>query len=76
MKHRPHSQQPTMLQSDPTPTFSHTAPSTYMPSYEIPDTWDCITIVSNFPDTIPAHPFDILPCLAPEPFNLASLLRP
>ena len=65
-----------MLCSEPTPTFSHTSPSIYIPFYETPDSWDCITIVSNFLDIVPTHPFDILPCLAPEPFNLASLLRP
>jgi len=70
------SEEGVVLRSDPTPTFSHTTPSTYTPLYKIPDTWDCITIISNFPDTIPAHPFDILPRLAPEPFNLASLLCP
>ena len=32
-------------------------------------------MVSDFPDTVPAHPFDILPRLAPEPFDLGSLLR-
>jgi len=63
-----------VLCSDTTPTFSHTAPSTYTPSYETPDTWDCITVVSDFPDTVPAHPFDILPRLAPEPFYLHNLL--
>jgi hypothetical protein len=63
-----------VLHSNPIPTFSLTSPSVYTPSYETPNTWDCITIISNFPDTVPAHPFDILPCLAPEPFELASLL--
>jgi len=57
-----------VLHSDPTPTFSHTSPSIHTPSYEVPDTWDCITIISNFPDTIPTHPFLI--------FSLASLLNP
>jgi len=65
----------TMLRSDLTPTFSHTAPSTYTPSYETTNTWDCITVISDFPDTVPAHPFDILPHLAPEPVDLGSLLR-
>jgi hypothetical protein len=64
-----------LLCSDPTPTFSHTAPSTYTPSYETPDTWDCITVISDFPDTIPAHPLDILPHIAPEPITLCSLMR-
>jgi hypothetical protein len=63
-----------LLRSEPTPTFSHTAPSIYTPSYETPDTWDCITIVSDFPDTIPAHPLDILPRVAPEPPTLRSLM--
>jgi hypothetical protein len=65
-----------LLCSDPTSTFSHTSPSIYTPSYETPDTWDCITVVSDFPDTVPTHPFDILPCLSPEPFSLGSLLCP
>ena len=65
-----------MLHSNPTPTFSHTSPSIYTPSYETSDTWDCITIVSDFSDTISAHPFDILPCLTSEPFDLAFLLHP
>jgi hypothetical protein len=60
-----------LLCSNPTPTFSHTSPSIYTPFYETPDGWDCITVISDFPDTIPAHPFDILPCLAPEPFSLS-----
>jgi len=64
-----------MLLSDPTPTFSHTAPSTYTPSYKTPDTWDCITIISDFPDIVPAHPLDILPCIAPKPFTFCSLMR-
>jgi hypothetical protein len=64
-----------VLRSNPTPTFSHTAPSTYTPSYKVPDTWDCLTIVSEFSDTVPAHPFDILPHLALEPVDLGSLLR-
>ena len=33
------------------------------------------TIVSEFPDVVPAHPLDILPCVAPEPFSLESLMR-
>jgi hypothetical protein len=61
-----------MLHSDPTPTFSHTTLSTYTSTYETPDTWDCITIVSNFPNIVPAHPLDILPCIAPEPVTLLS----
>jgi len=35
---------------------------------------DCITVISDFSDTIPAHPLDILPHLASEPSDLASLL--
>jgi hypothetical protein len=69
------SEEGVVLHSDPTPTFSHTSPSIYTPSYETPDTWDCITVISNFPNTVPAHPFDILPHLAPEPFKLAFLLH-
>jgi hypothetical protein len=49
--------------------------SVYTPSYEVSDTWDCITIVSDYPDTVPTHPLDILPHLTPEPFSLNSLLR-
>jgi len=64
-----------MLHSDPTPTFSHSAPSVYTPTYATADTWDCITVVSDFPDTVPAHPLDILPCVVPEPVTLRSLMR-
>jgi len=64
-----------LLCSDPTPTFSHTAPSTYTPSYDTPDTWDCITVVSDFPNIVPAHPLDILPHVAPEPVTLHSLMH-
>ena len=64
-----------LLRSDSTPTFSHTAPSTYTPSYDIPDTWDCITVVSDFPEVIPAHPLDNLPHVAPEPVTMRSLMR-
>ena len=38
--------------------------------------WDCITVVSDFPDTIPIYPFDILPHVAAKPVTLCSLLRP
>jgi hypothetical protein len=65
-----------LLCSDPTPTFSHTAPSVYTPSYETSDTWDCITVVSDFPNIVPAHPLDILPhvCYDSNPiFPLFSL---
>ena len=65
-----------LLCSNTTPTFSYTPPSIYIPSYEVSDTWDCLTIISNFPDTIPTHPFDILPHLTSDPLNLASLLCP
>jgi len=64
-----------VLRSDPTPTFSYTAPSIYTPTYEAPNTWDCITMVSDFPDVVPAHPLDILPCVAPEPVTIRSLMR-
>jgi len=64
-----------VLRSDPTPTFSHTAPSIYTPTYETPDTWDCITVVSDFPDVVPAHPLDILPRVASEPITLRSLMH-
>ena len=64
-----------VLHSDPTPTFSHTAPSAYTPFYEVPNSWDCITVISKFPDTVPTYPLDILPRLAPEPVDLGSLLR-
>jgi hypothetical protein len=69
------SEEGVVLRSDPTPTFSHTAPSIYTPSYETPNTWDCITIVSDFPDVIHAHPLDILSHIAPEPVTLCSLMR-
>ena len=65
-----------LLCSNPTPTFSHTSPSIYTPTYETPDTWDCITVVSEFSDTVPTHPLDILPRVAPEPVTLTSLLCP
>jgi hypothetical protein len=64
-----------LLHSEPTPTFSHTTPSTYTPSYKTPDTWDCITIVSDFLDIVPAHPLDILPRVTPEPFTFRSLMH-
>jgi len=69
-----------VLHSDSTPTFSLMAPSTYMPTYSMPDTWDMPppspTVVSDFPDTVPAHPFDNLPHLTPEPVSLDSLMQP
>ena len=58
-----------LLCSDLTSTFS----SFY--TYSAPKTWDMPppspTAVSDFPDVVPTHPFDILPHLAPEPFDLA-----
>jgi hypothetical protein len=64
-----------MLHSDPTPTFSSSSSHTY----SAPDTWDTPppspTVVSEFPDVVPAHPLDILPHVAPEPFSLESLMR-
>ena len=63
-----------LLHFDPTPTFSHTSLSIYTPFYKTPNIQDCITIVSDFSNTIPTHPFDILPHLTPKPFNLAFLL--
>jgi hypothetical protein len=64
-----------LLHSEPSPTFSPT--SSY--SYSAPNTWDMPppspTIVSEFPNVVPAHPLDILPCVAPKPFSLAGLMR-
>ena len=68
------SEEGVVLRSDPTPTFSHTAPSVYTPTYETPDTWDCIIVVSDFPNVIPTHPLDILPHVAPKPITLRSLM--
>jgi hypothetical protein len=63
-----------LLRSKSTHTFSS---SLY--TYSAPDTWDTPppspTVVSEFPDVVPAHPFDILPRVAPEPFSLESLMR-
>ena len=64
-----------VLRSESTPTFSSSSPTDPDPLFETPDTWDCITVVSSFPDVVPAHPLDILPRVKPEPFHLASLLR-
>jgi hypothetical protein len=65
---------PEMLHSESTPTFSSLSYT-----YSAPDTWDTPppspTIVSEFPDIILAHPFDILPRIAPEPLSLDSLMR-
>jgi hypothetical protein len=65
-----------VLHSDPTPSFSSTSSYTY----STPETWDTPppspTVVSEFPDIVPAHPLDILPCVAPKPFSLRSLMRP
>ena len=41
-----------MLRSDPTPTFSGITPSSCTPTYEAPNTWDCITVISDFPDRV------------------------
>jgi len=64
-----------MLCSDSTPTFSHTTLSIYIPSYVTPDTWDCITVVSDFPNVVSTHPLDILPHVAPEPMTMHSLMH-
>jgi hypothetical protein len=64
-----------VLCSEPTPTFSRPTSPVYTPTYETPDTWDCITVVSDLPDVVPAHPLDILPHLAPEPVTIHSLMR-
>jgi len=70
------SEEGVVLHSDPTPTFSSSSSYTY----STPKTWDMPppspTIVSEIPDIVPAHPFDILLRLAPKPFNLGSLMRP
>jgi hypothetical protein len=55
-----------MLRSDSAPTFSHSTPSVYTPTYKTPNTWDCITLVLDFPDVVPAHPL---------PLTLRSLMR-
>jgi hypothetical protein len=62
-----------MLCSDCTPTFfssSHT--------YSASDTWNIPppspTVVSEFPNVVPTHSFDILPHVAPKPFSLESLI--
>ena len=64
-----------LLRSDPTPTLFSS--SSFI--YSAPDTWDTLppspTIVSEFPDVVSAHPLDILPHVAPEPFSLESLMR-
>ena len=69
-----------MLHSDPTPTFSLSTLSNYTPSYDTLSTWDTPppspTVVSDFPIIVPAHPFNVLPCLAPEPVMLGSLICP
>ena len=62
-----------LLHSETTPTFSSSSHT-----YSASNTWDTPpsspTIVSEFPNVVPAHPFDILPHLAPEPFSLDSLM--
>ena len=64
-----------MLRSDLSPTFSSSSSYTY----STPDTWDTPppspTVVSEFPNVVPAYPLDILPQVAPEPFSLESLMR-
>jgi len=64
-----------VLCSDPTPTFSSTSYS-----YSTPETWDTPppspTVVSEFPNIVLAHPLNILPCVAPEPLSLGSLMQP
>jgi len=64
-----------LLRSSPTPTFFSTSSYTY----SAPNTWDTPppspTIVSEFPNVVPAHPLDILPHVAPEPFSLESLMQ-
>jgi hypothetical protein len=66
----------TMLCSDLTPTFSPSSSYTY----STPETWDTPppspTVVSEFPKVVPAHPFNIIPRLAPKPFSLESLMQP
>jgi hypothetical protein len=63
-----------VLHSESTPTFSSLSYT-----YSAPNTWDIPppspTIVSEFPDIVLAHPFDILPCIAPEPLSLDSLMQ-
>jgi hypothetical protein len=63
-----------LLCSESTSTFSS---SSY--TYSTPDTWDMPppfpTVVSEFHDIVPAHPLDILPHVAPEPFSLESLMQ-
>ena len=63
-----------MLRSELAPTFSPTSSYTYF----APDTWDTPppspTVVSEFPDVDPAHPFDLLPRVAPEPLSLEGLM--
>jgi hypothetical protein len=63
-----------LLHSESTSTFSS---SSY--TYSAPDTWDTPppspTVVSEFPDVVPAHPLDILPRVALEPFSLESLMQ-
>jgi hypothetical protein len=63
-----------MLCSDCTPTFSSSSHT-----YSAPNTWDTPppfpTVVSEFPDIVPTHSFDILPRIASEPLSLESLMR-
>jgi hypothetical protein len=66
-----------VLHSSPTPTFSLTSSSPSF-TYSAPETWDTPppspTLISEFPNIVPAHPLDNLPCLAPEPVSLGSLM--
>jgi hypothetical protein len=59
------SEEGVVLRSDPTPTFSSTSSYTY----SAPETWDMPppspTVVSEFPDVVPAHPFALLDSLPP-----------
>ena len=69
------SEEGVVLHSDPTPTYFSSSSHTY----SAPDMWDMPlpspTLVSEFPDIVPAHPFENLPHVAPEPFSLESLMR-
>jgi hypothetical protein len=64
------SEEGVVLCSDTTPTFSSSSSSDHTPLFETPNTWDCITVVSSFPNVVPAHPLDIHPRLKPEPFSI------
>jgi hypothetical protein len=69
------SEEGVVLRSGPTPTtFSS---SSY--TYSAPDTWDTPppspTLVSEFPDIVPAHPLESLPHIIPKPLSLESLMQ-